>query len=175
MRALRNEIGTHLGDSLSPFACWLILRGIETLPIRMAAYEDTATKVAKFLEENSHVTRVIYPGLPSHPQHDLARKQMANYSGMISFLVKNSHAFGHALSKTAKHLLYAVSLGLNRTVVLFCDSKDLQSTTFQLDEDHLRRYREWAGNGFFRLSVGLEDPKDICVDLDRTLFEMAKS
>jgi cystathionine beta-lyase/cystathionine gamma-synthase len=175
IKSLRNEIGTHLGASLSPFACWLILRGIETLPVRMAAYEDSATKVAEFLEEHSQVTRVIYPGLPSHPQHELAQKQMANFSGMISFHVKNPHAFGRALSKTAKHLLYATSLGSNRSLLLFCDTGDLQRTTFQLDAEHLRRYRDWAGDGFFRLSVGLEDPKDICSDLDRALFEMAES
>jgi len=174
MKALHDEIGIHLGANLSPFACWLILRGIETLPVRMAAYQDGAMQVAQFLESHSQVTKVIYPGLRSHPQHELARRQMANFAGMIAFHVKSPDAFGHAFSETAKHLLYATSLGSNRSLLLYCDTGTLQQTTFRLDEEHLHRYRKWAGDGFFRLSVGLEDPEDICSDLDRALFEAAK-
>ena len=82
---LRKKTAIRLGGSLSPFNEWLILRGMATFPIRMRVHEENALKVASFLENHPAVKRVIYPGLPSHPQHELAKKQMKNYSGMITF------------------------------------------------------------------------------------------
>src|SRR5262249_21756108 len=97
MDALRTEVGIHLGATLSPFNCWLLMRGMETLPIRMDAYAETATAVASFLQQHKHVQRVIYPGLPSHPQYELATRQMKNFSGMISFRVADPQRFGRNL------------------------------------------------------------------------------
>jgi cystathionine beta-lyase/cystathionine gamma-synthase len=77
--------------------------------------------------------------------------------------------FGYALESHLKVFLFAASLGLSRSLILHCDTADLQRTTFQLDAEHLRRYHEFAGDGFFRLSIGLEDPQDLCRDLDGAL------
>jgi len=84
---LKKDVSIHLGGIISPFNAWLILRGLATLPIRMRAHEEGAIAVAHMLEQHPKVKRVIYPGLESHPQSALARKQMKNFSGMISFQV----------------------------------------------------------------------------------------
>lgn len=169
MKALRDEIGTHLGAAISPFNAWLILRGIETLPIRMAAYSQSALAVAEFLSSHPLVTKVRYPHLPSHPQFDLARRQMALGSGMIAFTVKDQERFGRGLEAALRIFKYAASLGHSHSLILHCDTRDLQRTTFQLDEAALERYRDFAGDGFFRLSIGLEDADDLCQDLKRAL------
>ncbi|MFI9560258.1 trans-sulfuration enzyme family protein [Nonomuraea endophytica] len=166
---LRREVGVHLGGTLSAFNCWLILRGLETLPIRMAAYARGAARVAQFLQDHPAVLSVRYPGLPSHPQHSLAQRQMITPSGMIAFTVTDHERFGRGLKDQLKVFYYAASLGLSRSLILEARTDDLQRTTFKLDEEHLRRYREWAGDGFFRLSIGLEDSEDLCSDLERAL------
>jgi methionine-gamma-lyase len=167
--SLRHEVGVHLGATLSPFNAWLIMRGIETLSIRMEAYSATALEVAKMLDAHPAVEALRYPGLPSHPQHELAQRQMDLPSGMISFRVTDSDRFGEGLADNLQVFQFAASLGLSRSLILYCDTGDLQRTTFQLDDDHLARYREFAGDGFFRLSIGLEDPADLCADLERAL------
>ena len=169
MKALREEIGTHLGAAISPFNAWFILRGIETLPIRMEAYSRTAMTVAQFLSEQPFVTKVRYPHLPSHPQYELARSQMKLGSGMISFSVKDQERFGRALEGSLRIIKYAASFGHSHSLILHCDTRDLQRTTFKLDEAALRRYRDFAGDGFFRVSIGLEDAEDLCLDLKRAL------
>lgn len=166
---LRNEVGVHLGATLSAFNCWLIMRGLETLPIRMEAYARSATRVARFLEAHPRVTRVRYPGLPSHPQYELAQRQMVTPSGMIAFHVEDAKRFGAGLRESLRVFSFAASLGLSRSLILECDSADLQRTTFQLDDEHLRRYRAFAGDAFFRLTIGLEDADDLIADLDRAL------
>ncbi len=170
---IRHQVGVHLGAALSPFNCWLINRGIETLPIRMARHAESAGIVAAFLEEHPVVTSVRYPGLPSHPQFELAGRQMSGPAGMISFTVRDFQAFGNAMAGNMRLFKYAASLGSTRSLILFCDTTDLQRTTFQLDDKHLDRYREWCGDGFFRLSIGLEDPLDLCGDLERVLAASA--
>jgi canavanine-gamma-lyase len=165
IRALRNEIGTHLGATLSPFNAWLILRGIETLPIRMEAYARSARIVAIFLESHPFVTWVRYPDLVSHPQFLLAQRQMANGSGMICFGVKDIAAFGRTINRKLSIFKFAASLGNSRSLILYCGTADLQRTTFQLETRLLQRYRKIAGDGFFRLSIGLEDADDLCADL----------
>ena len=94
--ALNLEATVHFGGVLSPFNAWLILRGAATLPIRMRAHEETALAVAQFLEGHKRVKRVFYPGLASHPQHELAKRQMANFSGMMTFQVEDGPAVAQA-------------------------------------------------------------------------------
>jgi len=89
MAALNVEAATHYGGIMSPFNAWLIMRGAATLPLRMRAHEENALAVAQFLEAHPKVGRVLYPGLPSHPQHALARRQMHNFSGMLAVRVEN--------------------------------------------------------------------------------------
>jgi methionine-gamma-lyase len=173
MKALREEVVTHLGASISPFNAWLILRGIETLPIRMEAYSRSALTIAQFLSEQPFVTGVRYPHLPSHPHYELAKRQMALGSGMISFTVKDQQRFGRALADRLRIFKYAASLGHSHSLILHCDTNDLQRTTFKLDEAALERYRDFAGDGFFRLSIGLEDADDLCRDLQRAFDAMA--
>jgi O-acetylhomoserine/O-acetylserine sulfhydrylase-like pyridoxal-dependent enzyme len=86
---LNEEALVHYGGVISPFNAWLIMRGIATLPIRMQAHSSNAMQVAEFLESHPAVRRVNYPGLESHPQHDIALRQMSGFSGMLSFQVKN--------------------------------------------------------------------------------------
>ena len=109
------------------------------------------------------------PGLDSHPQHELARRQMANFGGMLTFQVPDGPALARRLTERLEVVHYAVSLGHHRTLVFYLPTRDLQRTSFRLQGEPLERYRALAGDGIFRLSVGLEDPADLCADLDRAL------
>ncbi len=159
----------HMGGILSPFNAWLILRGAATLPIRMAAHQEGALAVAQHLEGHPKITRVMYPGLASHPQHDLAVRQMKNFSGMLTFQVNDGLAAAHLLSERLKIVHYAVSLGHNRSLVCYLPTDDLLRSSFHLTPAQEASYRAFAGKGVFRLSIGLEDPADIIADLDNAL------
>jgi len=172
---IRRDVGVHLGANLSPFNSWLIMRGIETLKLRMAAYSQSAQKIAEFLEQHPFVSSVRFPGLKSHPQYEVAQKQMSLPSGMISFKPLDNDALGHAISANMKVFTFAASLGLSRSLILHCDTKDLFETTFVLDQKHSDRYRAWAGDGFFRLSIGLEDVEDLIADLRAALDAAASA
>ncbi|MBN1489537.1 MAG: aminotransferase class I/II-fold pyridoxal phosphate-dependent enzyme [Phycisphaerae bacterium] len=172
MLTLRRDTAIHLGGVLSPFNAWLIMRGIATLPIRMAAHADSAMKVSRFLEAHPRVTRVIYPGLPSHPQHALAKRQMDNYSAMLTFQVADGPSAAKRMAERLEVIHYAVSLGHHRSLVFYLPTAELQKASFRLDDEHLERYRTYAGDGVFRLSVGLEDADDLCADLDQALADV---
>ena len=167
--ALRLEAGIHYGGVLSPFNAWLIMRGAATLPIRMKAHEEHALAVARFLEGHPRVTRVIYPGLPSHPQHSLARRQMANFSGMLTFQADGGAELAGRMAAELRVIHYAVSLGHHRSLVFRLDTDSMMETSFGLRGAQLESYRQYAGDGVFRMSVGLEDPGDLCADLARVL------
>lgn len=167
--ALRLEAGIHYGGVLSPFNAWLIMRGAATLPVRMKAHQENALEVARFLEDHPAVERVVYPGLPSHPQHDLARRQMRNFSGMLAFRTKRGSAIAERMAKELRVIHYAVSLGHHRSLIFWMDTPSLMESSFRLTGDQLESYRAYAGDGIFRMSVGLEDPADLCRDLDRVL------
>jgi methionine-gamma-lyase len=170
LEALNLEATVHYGGVLSPFNAWLILRGAATLPLRMRAHEETATAVARFLEGHRSVKRVIYPGLASHPQHALARRQMKNFSGMLTF---QTHEEGAAVAarmiEACEVVHYAVSLGHHRSLVYWIPTKDLMRSSFKLQGEALARYEAFAGEGVFRFSAGIEDAEDICADLARVL------
>ncbi len=163
--ALRLEAGVHYGGVLSPFNAWLIMRGAATLPIRMKVHEENALAVARFLEDHPRVTRVVYPGLPSHPQHQLARRQMENFSAMLTFQTENGAEVAERMARELGIIHYAVSLGHHRSLVFRLDTPELMETSFRLKGAQLDSYRAWAGEGIFRMSVGLEDPGDLCRDL----------
>lgn len=172
IRAINVEAGIHHGGIISPFNAWLIARGASTLKLRMRAHEEGALAVARFLEEHPKVTGVFYPGLESHPQHDLARRQMQNFSGMISFQV-GSEADGEALAQKMAGKLniihYAVSLGHHRSLIWWMPTSAMIDTSFRLAGRQLENYRAFAGDGIFRLSIGLEDAEDLIADLDSVL------
>ena len=167
---LRTDAIVHFGGVLSPFNAWLIARGAATLPIRMRAHEEGAGAVARFLESHPGVRRVNYPGLASHPQRELAKRQMANCSGTLSFQARgDGAALARRMAKELSIIHYAVSLGHHRSLIYWIDTAALMESTFHLEGRQLARYREFAGDGVFRLSVGLEDAEDLCGDLDRVL------
>jgi cystathionine beta-lyase/cystathionine gamma-synthase len=171
---LRKKTAIRLGGVLSPFNAWLIMRGMATLPIRMKAHEANAIKVAKFLEGHEKIKRVFYPGLPSHPQHDLAKRQMKNFSGMMTFQTReDGKAVARAFSQKLEVIHYAVSLGHHRSLLFYLPSEDLLKTSFRLDTEKQRdSWNKFAGDGIFRFSVGLEDAEDIIRDLENSLADI---
>lgn len=130
---LRKKTAIRFGGVLSPFNAWLILRGIATFPIRMRIHQENALKVAEFLESHPKVERVIYPGLPSHPQYELAKRQMKNFSGMLTFRVKDGSEQARIFAEKLQIIHYAVSLGHHRSLIFYMNSKDLLQTTFRFD------------------------------------------
>ncbi|MCU9836682.1 aminotransferase class I/II-fold pyridoxal phosphate-dependent enzyme [Ruegeria sp. WL0004] len=169
---MRVEAAIHHGGVLSPFNAWLIARGAATLPLRMKAHAAGAQAVAEWLEADPRVTRVIYPGLPSHPQANLAARQMSNMSAMISFQVGDA-ATGERIARQMIERMeiihYAVSLGHHRSLIFWMGTQGLMDSSFRLEGRQREAYRAFAGDGIFRLSVGLEDPEDLVADLDRAL------
>ena len=169
---IRNESAIHHGSIMSPFNAWLIARGMATLPLRMKAHEAGAQVVAEWLESRPGVTRVIYPGLKSHPQYELAQRQMQNTSGMIMFQVGDSttgKAIAGQMIEKLQIIHYAVSLGHHRSLIFWMGTEDLMQTSFRLEGPQLESYRNYAGDGVFRFSVGLEDPEDLIADLAQVL------
>ena len=169
MRSIETDAQIHMGGVISPFNAWLINRGLGTLPLRMQAHEANALTVAQFLESHPQVTKVLYPGLASHPHHELAKRQMKNFSGMLSFQVAGGADRVSRMISELQIIHYAVSLGHHRSLICWLGTDDLMASSYHLTGDALRAYREFAGDGVFRLSVGLEDPEDLCRDLARAL------
>ncbi|TMM51114.1 trans-sulfuration enzyme family protein [Sulfitobacter sabulilitoris] len=172
IKQLRLEASIHHGGILSPFNAWLIARGASTLPLRMRAHQAGAQAVAEWLETRPGVTGVMYPGLPSHPQHDLARRQMKNYSGMLSFQVgsvADGERVAQAMIEKLKVVHYAVSLGHHRSLIFWMETQGLMDTSFRLTGAAADSYRAYAGDGIFRMSVGLEDAEDLIADLAQVI------
>ena len=156
--ALRN-----FGAVISPFNAWLTLLGIPTLPLRFSQHCENASKIAVFLESHPAIAWVRYPGLASHPQHELAKRQMNGFGGMITMELKGGRAAGEVLVNKLQLCSLAVSLGDVRTLV--CHPA---STT----HSHVpNEVREQTGitDGLVRFSIGLEDVEDIITDLEQGL------
>ena len=150
------------GAILSPFECWLVLRGVKTLAVRMIQHEINGQAVAKFLESNSKVKEVFYPGLPDHPQHELAKRQMSGFGSMITFELGSL--------KNAQKMLRKVricSLGESLGGVETLISHPATMTHAALGE----KGRKAIGltDGMVRISVGVEDADDIIQDLEEAL------
>ena len=152
-----------IGAVPSPFDCWLTLSGVKTLHLRMARHAASALVVAQFLEDHPKVARVAYPGLPSHPQHDIAKAQMSGFSGMISFELKDGIEAGRTLMNTVELCGLAESLGSVETMI----THPATMTHAEVPDDE-RRARGLS-DGLVRLSVGIEDVDDIIADLDQAL------
>lgn len=151
------------GPSQSPFESWLILRSIKTLAVRMKAHEENALKIAKFLEAHPKVETVFYPGLKSHPQHRLAKKQMSGFGGMISFTLKGKLSFAKRFLKRLKLFSLAESLGGVESLI--------EHPAIMTHASIPQTEREKLGitDTLLRLSVGLEDHKDLIKDLEFAL------
>jgi len=167
---IRGRAGVYLGATLSAQSAWLILRGIDTLYPRLRMASDSALAVATFLEGHPQVERVIYPGLTSHPQHDLAKRQMDVFGGMIAFRTREPKAAAERLATRLRVAHYAFSLGHQRSLVVLLDTEEMMTSTFRLTGEALTDYRAYAGDGLFRLSIGLETTGDIIADLDQALI-----
>lgn len=166
---IRARSGVYLGAALSAQSAWLIMRGIDTLYPRMRLVSETAMDVARFLEAHGEVERVIYPGLDTHPQHTLAKRQMDVFGGMIGFQTRNPKLVAQRLSERLRVIHYAFSLGHQRSLVVLLDTEEMMASTFRLTGNQLADYRAHAGDGLFRLSIGLEAKADILADLDQAL------
>lgn len=164
---LKQKANIKIGSIISPFNAWLINRGIKTLPLRMQRHSDNALKVATFLEDHPKVKQVIYPFLSSHPQYGLARRQMKMGGGMLGFQLKDSHR--NLPLDRLSFIRYAVSLGHDKTLFCFMPTDELMESSFHLSGEEQQQYRNFAGDGFFRMSVGLESAADICEELNRLL------
>jgi cystathionine beta-lyase/cystathionine gamma-synthase len=152
-----------IGAVSSPFDCWLTLLGVKTLPLRMEKHSINGLAVAKYLEGHPKVAKVMYPGLPSHPQHDIAKRQMKAFSGMISFELKGGLEAGVTLMNSVKLCSLAESLGAVETMITHPASMTHASVP--------KATREARGltDGLVRLSVGIEDVEDIIADLEQAL------
>lgn len=169
MTELHRVAAIHFGGVINPFAAWLILRGLETLPARMALHETNAAKVTAFLQNHPRVKKAWWPGSENHPQHELARRQMRNFSGMVSFCADDGEALSLRIAERVKLFSYAVSLGKTRSLIFYIPTEDLLRTSFHLEGAEAEKYRQWTGDGTFRLSVGLEDADELITDLDQAL------
>lgn len=151
------------GACLSPMDAYLVLRGIKTLPIRMERHCDSAIKVAQFLAQHPQVASVDYPGLESHPQYELARRQMARPGAMLAFELKGGIEPGRKFMNHLKLWTRAVSLGDAESLAQHPASMTHSTYTREELAEHL------VSEGLVRLSVGLEDPDDLIADLRQAL------
>jgi len=169
MLRVRREMLVHLGGALSPFNAWLILRGLISLPMRMRRHSDTARKVAEFLEGHPKVSRVFYPGLKSHPHHDLAGRQMSAFGGMLTFQLKGGLGAAITLSEKIRLFSYATSLGHAHSLLFYYPSDLYFEAAPYLSPGQKSSIREWTGEGILRASIGLESADDLIKDLDQAL------
>jgi len=169
LRARREGL-RDFGACMSPHTAWLILQGIETLPLRMERHVANTRKVVQFLSSQSMVGRVGYPELDSHPSHALARRLLPRGCGAVfSFDLKGSRSQGKAFIEALKIFSHLANVGDCRSLVIHPAS----TTHFRMDDDALAR--AGIGPGTIRLSIGLEDPDDLIDDLKRALRAAEKA
>lgn len=152
-----------VGAILQPLEAWLMLQYLETLSLRMERHSANAQQVAEFLAGHPKVLRVNYPGLPDHPQHDLACRQMKAMGGLLSFVVPGGMQGAAMMMNSTRLVVHAVTFGTSRTIFMHPRT---------ITHEHMTQAeRDAAGidDGLIRLSVGLESPQDIIADLDQAL------
>ena len=153
------------GGILSPFESWLILRGVKTLAVRMKQHDESGRKVAAFLAQHKKVKKVFYPGLPNHPQHALARRQMTGFGSMIS-IETGSLERANTLLKSVRVCTLGESLGGVETLISH------PATMTHAAVGAKERARLGITDGLVRLSVGIEDVDDLIADLDQALTQL---
>ncbi|EQC44410.1 PLP-dependent aspartate aminotransferase family protein [Bacteriovorax sp. DB6_IX] len=154
------KLQNSIGPSQSPFDSWLVLRGIKTLGLRMEAHAKNAMKVAKYLEAHPKVERVVYPGLKSHPQHKIAKKQMSGFGGMITFFLKGDIKKCNKFLSTVNMFALAESLGGVESLI--------EHPAIMTHASVPKEVRESIGltDNLIRLSVGIENVDDLIADLE---------
>jgi O-succinylhomoserine sulfhydrylase len=153
----------HTGPSMSPFNAWVLLKGLETLELRIGQHCRNAAEVANFLTRQKGIGRVLYPGLASHPQHALAKKQMLDFGNVISFDIEGGKESAFRFLNALRLIDISNNLG---------DSKSLVTHPATTTHQRLKpeeRARLGIGDGLVRLSVGLEDPEDVKEDVVKAL------
>jgi cystathionine gamma-synthase len=144
-----------VGGVASPFNSWLVLRGIRTLAARMRVHSENGAIVARFLEKHPRVEAVYYPGLETHPRHEVARRQMSAFGGMLSFLVRGGRAAALAVAAKTRLFTRATSLGGVESLIEHRQSSEGEGSR--------------TAENLLRVSVGLEHPEDLVADLEQAL------
>ena len=155
-----------IGAVPGPFDCWLTILGIKTLDLRMKKHDSNAQTVAEYLEAHPKVLSVTYPGLPSHPAHETAKKQMSGFSGMISFELTGGIPAGKIVMNSVKLAKLAESLGAVETMITH------PATMTHAEVPKEEREARGLTDGLVRLSVGIENPDDIIADLEQALNQV---
>lgn len=156
------------GGIPGPFDSWLTLRGLKTLAIRMKQHEQNARLIARALSEHPQVLEVYYPGLTSHPQYDLANRQMKGFGGMISFKIRGGFEEANSFMKNSKYFSLAESLGGVESLV--CYPPKMTHASIPKEE----REKRGITDNLIRLSVGIEDLEDLLLDIDQALSKSAQ-
>jgi methionine-gamma-lyase len=164
LEPIRSQAQINLGGVSSPFNAWLIMRGSVTLPLRMKQHNENAQKLAEYLEAHPAVRFVRYPGLASHPGHNIASSQMSpGYGGVLAFGLKGDHDAHNKFVSHLRVITSAVSLGHDESLIVFLGEND--------ERQYL--YPDVFHGGFFRLSAGIEDTKDLVEDTEQALKKTA--
>ena len=151
------------GPTMSPFNAWVFLKGLETLQLRMRAHSAATLQLAQWLETQPAIERVYYPGLPSHPQHELAQRQQSGFGGIVSFELRGGREAAWRLIDHTRLISITANLGDAKTTITH------PATTTHGRLTPAERERAGIGEGLVRISVGLEDVADVQADLERGL------
>ncbi|MGB8252722.1 MAG: PLP-dependent aspartate aminotransferase family protein [Anaerolineaceae bacterium] len=158
------QIFRLLGGSASPFDCWLVDNGLKTFEVRMQRHCENAKQVAAYLVRHPKIEKVYYPGLETHPGYEIARRQMSEFGGMISFALKDGYQAGVALMNNLKLITLAVSLGTVDSLI--CHPASMTHANVPVDD----RQKMGISEGLIRFSVGIENIEDILADLEQGLY-----
>lgn len=156
----------NIGPSIAPFNAWLCLLGLDSLSLRMRKHSDNALEIAKFLEKHPKIEAVSYPGLESHPQHEVAMKTMSACSSMMSFNVKGGLEAARTVIDNLSIAVHTTHLGSSQTVAI----QPAATTHYQLGPEE--RAKAGVPENMIRYSAGLEDPEDLKEDLDNALSKV---
>jgi cystathionine beta-lyase/cystathionine gamma-synthase len=162
LKFLQNSLGAVPG----PMDCWLTLRGLKTLALRMRAHQENALAIATFLENHPKIAQIYYPGLPSHPQYELACKQMQGFGGMISFEVVGGLEAGKTIARSTQLFSLAESLGGVESLI------GHPATMTHAAIPAAQRHAIGLSDGLLRISVGIEDQIDLTEDLAQALEQI---
>ena len=160
-----HHIQNSMGGVAGPFDAWLVLRGIKTLALRMKRHEENAFEIARFLEKHPRVERVLYPGLPSHPQHEVARRQMNGFGGMVTFFLKGDIENARRFLENLEVFSLAESLGGVESLV------DHPAIMTHASIPAEMRQALGITDSLVRLSIGIESVEDLKKDLENALKE----
>lgn len=166
---IRSEVmntAVYFGGVMPPFDAWLAIRGMKTLELRVNRHNKNAQAIAEFLEDHPKIREVFYPGLPSHPQHELAKKQMTGFGGVVSFCVGNSDSDGGMFLNSLKIIKRASSLGSVQSLA------QASGSMIYLEFTEEEKRALGINPGFIRYSTGIEDKDDLIDDIDQALSKI---